>query len=192
MTTKASCLESPSASCALPSKMALHLAQSLMLVGCCALLSLGLVGCSSSSSEPQYMTAEEIIASHQESKMTLTPQNDEQMEENDSASDTSHKAEGFGLDNEETSWTGENTDLYLEALQNTDLIYDEATASFINVEGAPARTVVFGKLSQRFNADNTNVEYYAPDGQQSSAGGGDGTGEHERSGKGQEREEGPR
>ena len=116
----------------------------LLVVGMCSLLSLGLTACSSSSSsdssERPYLTAAQQNAS---------------------------KSAHFGLDTDHSSWTSENTAIYQQALHNTDLVYDEATASFINVESAPASQSIFNpNRSELFAPERTQVEYYDPDTQQ--------------------------
>ena len=60
--------------------------------------------------------------------------------------------------NGQPSWTEANEDVYRQALDNTDLVYDETTASFINVEGAPATENVFRGRSQVLDPDQTSVE----------------------------------
>ena len=46
--------------------------------------------------------------------------------------------ESFASSRPEPSWTPDNTAAYQDILRNTDIVYDEETASFINLEGAPA------------------------------------------------------
>lgn len=140
----------------------------LLVVGMCSLLSLGLSACSSSSSsdssERPYLTAEEIMASHTSSE-TLKELKAAQDEL--SAQQNASKSAYFGLDTAHSSWTSENTAIYQQALHNTDLVYDEATASFINVESAPASQSIFTpNRSELFAPERTQVEYYDPDKQQ--------------------------
>lgn len=140
----------------------------LLVVGMCSLLSLGLTACSSSSSsdssERPYLTAEEIMASHTstETLKELRAAQDEL-----AAQQNASKSAHFGLDTDHSSWTSENTAIYQQALHNTDLVYDEATASFINVESAPASQSIFTpKRSELFTPERTQVEYYDPEHQQ--------------------------
>ena len=84
-----------------------------------------------------------------------------------SAQQNASKSAYFGLDTAHSSWTSENTAIYQQALHNTDLVYDEATASFINVESAPANQNIFTpERSELFAPERTQVEYYDPDKQQ--------------------------
>ena len=83
------------------------------------------------------------------------------------AQQNASKSAHFGLDTDHSSWTSENTAIYQQALHNTDLVYDEATASFINVESAPASQSIFTpKRSELFTPERTQVEYYDPEHQQ--------------------------
>lgn len=130
----------------------------LTLCGC-TLLSLGLSACSSSSDTP-YMTAEEIMASRTNNKSVLSGPEPADAAASTPADDKSAKSPSFGL---EASWTQENVARYLEALQETDLVYDEETASFINMEAAPASSNVFERRSNILDPDATTVEYYDPE-----------------------------
>ena len=51
---------------------------------------------------------------------------------------SAHAQESFARSRSEPGWTPDNTAAYQDLLQNTDIVYDEKTASFINLEGAPA------------------------------------------------------
>ena len=51
---------------------------------------------------------------------------------------TARAQESFASTRSEPSWTPDNTATYQDILRNTDIVYDEETASFINLEGAPA------------------------------------------------------
>lgn len=46
-------------------------------------------------------------------------------------------------------WTSDTTTSYDDVLRNTDIVYDEETASFINLEGAPASREVWQQNLER-------------------------------------------
>ena len=88
------------------------------------------------------------------------------------AANRTSKSENYGLDRlqdqlyeqmmseqDVPTWTDANTAMYEQALKNTDLVYDERTASFINVEARPATGSVFEReRSVIFDPNNTSVD----------------------------------
>ena len=58
----------------------------------------------------------------------------------------------------DTTWSPNNSVLYQDILRDTDIVYDEKTASFINQEGAPASRQLWQQALQERRSQPMNLD----------------------------------